>query len=55
MAGPIIAGEHPRLQAVFTVVLIGFFCFLLAHDIFLTRFGWLRAIVKWASHVAGAR
>jgi len=55
MAGPIIAGAHPRLQAVFTILVIAFFCFLLAHDIFLTRFGWLKAIVNWANHVSGAR
>jgi hypothetical protein len=54
MAGPIRAGARLRLQAVFTILVIAFFCFLLAHDLFLTRFGWLKAIVKWASHVAGA-
>ena len=55
MAGPIIAGEHPRLQAVFAIVMVVFFCFLLAHDVFLSRFGWLRAIVMWVRHVFGLR
>jgi hypothetical protein len=55
VAGPIIAGEHPRLQAVFTIVMIVFFCFLMAHDVLMTRFGWLRAIVSWGRHFFGLR
>jgi hypothetical protein len=55
MAGPIIAGEHPRLQAIFTIVAIVFACFLLAHDVFMSRFGWLRALVNWGRHLLGTR
>jgi len=32
MAGPIIAGDRPKFQAIFTVLVVAFFCFLLAHD-----------------------
>jgi len=55
MAGPIIAGEHPRLQAVVAIVMIVFCCFLMAHDVFMTRFGWLRTIVTWMRHFVGQR
>jgi hypothetical protein len=55
LAGPIIAGEHPRLQAVFMILVIVFFCFLLAHDVFMTRFAWLRAMVSWGRHLLGLR
>jgi len=55
MAGPVIAGEHPRFQAVFIILMIAFFCFLMAHDVFMTRFGWLRTFVNWGRHFIGLR
>ena len=55
MAGPITAGEHPRVQAVFTILMIAFFCFLMAHDVLMTRFGWLKAIVEWGRQLFGLR
>ena len=55
MAGPIIAGEHPRLQAIFIIILIALGCILLAPEVFMTRFEWLRALVNWGRHIIGLR
>lgn len=55
MASPISAGEHSRLQALFTIALIAFFCFLMTDDLLMTRFGWLRALIALGRHFMGVR
>ena len=50
-----IAGEHLRLQAVFTVLSIAMGCFALADDLFENKLAWLRALVTWSRHILGMR
>lgn len=55
MAGPIVAGKHPRLQALFALVCV-VVCFLfLAPETFLHKIVWLGWIVNWVRHLFGLR
>lgn len=55
MAGPIIAGKHPRLQALFAVAVVFFFFILLAPEVFLHKIRWLGWIVNWVRLLFGLR
>lgn len=55
MAGPVIAGKHPRLQALFAVVCVCICFVFLAPEVFLHRIGWLGWIVNWVRHLFGLR
>lgn len=50
MAGPIIAGEHPRTQAFLMLALIALACVLISPELtarVLGRFPWLAPVFGW--------
>lgn len=50
MAGPILAGEHPRMQAFLIVVLVALGCILLSPDLTAMVVGklpWLAPVLGW--------
>lgn len=56
MAGPIIAGDHPVLQALLVLVLVffaGLFISPEATHIFLQKFVWLGWVINWGRHLFG--
>lgn len=56
MAGLIIAGEKPWLQALLIVVVVFLLCMFMTPEttrIFLQRFPWLGWVINWGRHLLG--
>jgi hypothetical protein len=56
MAGPIVAGEKPWLQAVLTVVGVLLFCMFMTPDttrILLHKLPWVGWLINWGRHLLG--
>ena len=56
MAGPIIYGGKPRLEALYLIGLVFFGCMFMTPEttrIFLQKFGWLGWLINWGRHLLG--